>query len=148
VLTVQGCQKRGLAAAIGAVHDPALATAYLQRKAAQCWPALAPHRSIAQFNEWSLLGSANRLRNARLHGAAGMMRRCSTCGAQYPPDFLVCPKDATALAEHLWRAWNGYDPVEEQLAMSTALQLLPTRRREFAEAYEDIVLALCTRTKA
>jgi len=25
------------------------------------------------------------------------MRRCSTCGVQYPPDFLVCPKDATAL---------------------------------------------------
>jgi serine/threonine-protein kinase len=25
------------------------------------------------------------------------MRRCSTCGVQYPLDFLVCPKDATAL---------------------------------------------------
>src|SRR5262245_32309522 len=25
------------------------------------------------------------------------MRRCSTCGVQYPPDFLVCPKDATSL---------------------------------------------------
>src|SRR5262245_12463445 len=26
-------------------------------------------------------------------------RRCSTCGAQYPPDFLVCPKDATSLEQ-------------------------------------------------
>jgi len=25
-------------------------------------------------------------------------RRCPVCGAQYPPDFLVCPKDATSLA--------------------------------------------------
>src|ERR1043165_6418534 len=34
---------------------------------------------------------------SRRGGAAGLMRRCSTCGAQYPRDFLVCPKDATAL---------------------------------------------------
>lgn len=26
-------------------------------------------------------------------------RRCSTCGAHYPPDFLVCPKDATSLEQ-------------------------------------------------
>ena len=25
------------------------------------------------------------------------MRRCATCGVQYPPDFVVCPKDATNL---------------------------------------------------
>jgi serine/threonine-protein kinase len=30
----------------------------------------------------------------------GPTRRCSTCGAQYPPDFLVCPKDATSLEQH------------------------------------------------
>ena len=27
----------------------------------------------------------------------GPTRLCPTCGARYPPDFLVCPKDATAL---------------------------------------------------
>jgi serine/threonine protein kinase len=27
-------------------------------------------------------------------------RRCPTCGAHYPPDFLVCPKDATSLEQH------------------------------------------------
>src|SRR5690242_19976368 len=31
---------------------------------------------------------------------AGAARRCSTRGVQYPSDFLVCPKDKTALDEH------------------------------------------------
>jgi serine/threonine-protein kinase len=30
---------------------------------------------------------------------SGTARRCDTCGATYPPDFAVCPRDATPLAE-------------------------------------------------
>jgi tRNA A-37 threonylcarbamoyl transferase component Bud32 len=30
---------------------------------------------------------------------SGPSRRCATCGAQYPLDFVVCPKDATALSK-------------------------------------------------
>lgn len=35
-------------------------------------------------------------------------RRCPTCGAHYPSDFLVCPKDATSLEES---AGAGADPL-------------------------------------
>src|SRR6185295_19695421 len=30
--------------------------------------------------------------------AVAKTRRCPVCGAKYPADFLVCPKDATSLA--------------------------------------------------
>src|SRR5690348_4377604 len=36
-------------------------------------------------------------RSRRAPGGDAPTRRCSTCGAQYPLDFVVCPKDATSL---------------------------------------------------
>jgi eukaryotic-like serine/threonine-protein kinase len=39
-------------------------------------------------------------RNLGSDAAMGATRRCATCGAVYPADFLVCPKDATSLEQH------------------------------------------------
>jgi hypothetical protein len=41
-----------------------------------------------------------RARGGSYESTQGPMRRCATCGAIYPPDFLVCPKDATSLEQH------------------------------------------------
>jgi serine/threonine-protein kinase len=49
----------------------------------------------------------NRARASSTVPSAGS-RRCSTCGAHYPADFLVCPKDATSLELH---AGSGEDPL-------------------------------------
>src|SRR6266511_673490 len=41
-----------------------------------------------------------RARRGSAESSEQAMRRCSTCGAQYPLDFLVCPKDRTSLEQH------------------------------------------------
>src|SRR5450432_2403469 len=40
-------------------------------------------------------------------GVSGPSRRCPSCGEQYPLDFVVCPKDASALE----RPELGDDPL-------------------------------------
>ena len=42
-------------------------------------------------------------------------RRCPVCGAKYPPDFLVCPKDATSLEG----AETGEDPLTGEVLAGT-----------------------------
>jgi serine/threonine-protein kinase len=41
--------------------------------------------------------AALRAESRRASAVAADALRCPTCGAHYPPDFLVCPKDATTL---------------------------------------------------
>jgi serine/threonine-protein kinase len=46
-----------------------------------------------------MVDDATRVESRRKKATEEAMRLCSTCGAQYPLDFLVCPKDATSLDE-------------------------------------------------
>jgi len=46
------------------------------------------------------MAEAARRAASRSRAGAESVRRCPTCGAQYPVDFVVCPKDASALELH------------------------------------------------
>jgi serine/threonine-protein kinase len=47
--------------------------------------------------------------------AVAKTRRCPVCGAKYPPDFLVCPKDATSLEG----AESAEDPLTGEVLAGT-----------------------------
>jgi serine/threonine-protein kinase len=47
--------------------------------------------------------------------AVPKVRRCRVCGGKYPPDFLVCPKDATSLEG----AETGEDPLTGEVLAGT-----------------------------
>ena len=51
---------------------------------------------------------ADSRRSADDFGGAPLVRQCPTCNRSYPADFLVCPKDATALSRE---GSAEYDPL-------------------------------------
>jgi len=68
-------------------------------------------------------------------------RRCPVCGAKYPAEFLVCPKDATSL--------EGAELTEDD-PMSTTRYVYakPGTRSESSKLFEEVVPIVLKRPAA
>lgn len=67
-------------------------------------------------------------------GAAGPgAKRCATCGASYPGDFVVCPKDATALER---AEGSDEDPLVGEILAGTYCVMRPLGEGGMGRVYE------------
>ncbi|MDQ3001283.1 MAG: glycosyltransferase family 4 protein [Fibrobacterota bacterium] len=57
------------------------------------------------------------------------------------------PGDPAALAETMWKVWNGYDKAADRLAMKLAERALEGRLRRFGLEYQAIVLEVAGRDR-
>lgn len=101
--------------------------------------ALLRH-AVALVNPSLFEGWSTTVEEAKALGKRAILSDLAVHREQAPRRAIYFPpRDAGALADALWQAWEAYDPAEDEAEARLAAETLPARRDAFAAAYAAIV---------